>query len=129
MHVLKKDFCFIPNSTFLYHFIHFSPDHYVPADDQPIGSVLITIEESSLFQAAYPEIVILYQMEQLEISNRNKKGKFETSSFVLFFFSPLNICFLTTECSCYFAELPIVLQRFMHLIFASPYLLKLSEPS
>nr|XP_056712701.1 flap endonuclease GEN homolog 1 [Euleptes europaea] len=51
------------------------PEHYATADDQPVEPFLITTEESSLFQAAYPEIVALYQMEKLEICKEKKKGK------------------------------------------------------
>ncbi|XP_061478626.1 flap endonuclease GEN homolog 1 [Rhineura floridana] len=50
------------------------PDHYTTADDQPSEPFLRTMEESSLFQAAYPEVVALYQMEKLEIC-KGKKGK------------------------------------------------------
>lgn len=52
------------------------PEHFATADDQPVEPFLITIEESSLFQAAYPEIVALYQMEKLEIGKEKKKGEF-----------------------------------------------------
>ncbi|KAL8172907.1 UNVERIFIED_CONTAM: hypothetical protein K2H54_032160 [Gekko kuhli] len=51
------------------------PEHFATADDQSVEPFLITIEESSLFQAAYPEIVALYQMEKLEICKEKKKGK------------------------------------------------------
>ncbi|XP_054840187.1 flap endonuclease GEN homolog 1 [Eublepharis macularius] len=51
------------------------PDHYATADDQPVEHFLITTEESSLFQAAYPEIVTLYQMEKLAVCKGKKKGK------------------------------------------------------
>ncbi|XP_062981911.1 flap endonuclease GEN homolog 1 [Elgaria multicarinata webbii] len=51
------------------------PDHYAAADDQRVEPFLITIEESTLFQAAYPEVVALYQMERLEICKEKKKGK------------------------------------------------------
>lgn len=51
------------------------PEHFATADDQPVEAVLITTEESSLFQAAYPEIVALYQMEKLEICKEKKKGE------------------------------------------------------
>ncbi|XP_048354876.1 flap endonuclease GEN homolog 1 isoform X1 [Sphaerodactylus townsendi] len=50
------------------------PEHYATADDQPVEPFLKTVEESSLFQAAYPEIVAMYQMEKLEICKEKKKG-------------------------------------------------------
>ncbi|XP_053141301.1 flap endonuclease GEN homolog 1 [Hemicordylus capensis] len=51
------------------------PEHYTTEADQPMESFLITVEDSELFQAAYPEIVALYQMKKLEICKRKKKGK------------------------------------------------------
>ncbi|XP_015279255.1 PREDICTED: flap endonuclease GEN homolog 1 [Gekko japonicus] len=51
------------------------PEHFATADDQSVEPFLITTEESSLFQAAYPEIIALYQMEKLEICKEKKKGK------------------------------------------------------
>ncbi|KAL7988069.1 hypothetical protein Chor_006988 [Crotalus horridus] len=52
------------------------PDHYSAAtEDQPADSFLITIEESTLFEAAYPEVVALYQMEKLKIGREKKKSK------------------------------------------------------
>ncbi|XP_077167317.1 flap endonuclease GEN homolog 1 isoform X2 [Paroedura picta] len=51
------------------------PEHYATADDQPAEPFIKTTEESSLFQAAYPEIVALYQMEKLEICKGKKKGQ------------------------------------------------------
>ncbi|KAJ6653755.1 hypothetical protein lerEdw1_008727 [Lerista edwardsae] len=51
------------------------PEHYATEDDQLAEPFFITIAESSLFQAAYPEIVALYQVEKLEICKAKKKGK------------------------------------------------------
>ncbi|XP_007442062.1 flap endonuclease GEN homolog 1 [Python bivittatus] len=52
------------------------PDHYSAAtEDQPADPFLITIEESTLFQAAYPEVVALYQMEKLKIGKEKKESK------------------------------------------------------
>uniref|UniRef100_A0A8D2L667 Flap endonuclease GEN homolog 1 n=1 Tax=Varanus komodoensis TaxID=61221 RepID=A0A8D2L667_VARKO len=51
------------------------PDHYAEADDQTAEPFLITIEESALFQAAYPEVVSLYQMEKLKIGKKNKRSR------------------------------------------------------
>ncbi|XP_032998796.1 flap endonuclease GEN homolog 1 [Lacerta agilis] len=51
------------------------PDHYTTADDQPAEPFLITTEEASLFEAAYPEVVAQYHMEKLEICKQRNKGK------------------------------------------------------
>ncbi|XP_058035066.1 flap endonuclease GEN homolog 1 isoform X1 [Ahaetulla prasina] len=52
------------------------PDHYSAATEaQPADPFLITIEESTLFEAAYPEVVALYQMEKLKIGKEKKKSK------------------------------------------------------
>ncbi|ETE63050.1 Flap endonuclease GEN-like 1, partial [Ophiophagus hannah] len=52
------------------------PDHYcATTEDQPAHPFLITIEESTLFEAAYPEVVALYQMERLKIGQDKKKNK------------------------------------------------------
>ncbi|XP_077782562.1 flap endonuclease GEN homolog 1 isoform X3 [Podarcis muralis] len=51
------------------------PDHYATADDQPAEPFLITTEEASLFEAAYPEVVARYHMEKLEICKERNKGK------------------------------------------------------
>ncbi|XP_026582354.1 flap endonuclease GEN homolog 1 [Pseudonaja textilis] len=52
------------------------PDHYcATTEDQPADPFLITIEESTLFEAAYPEVVALYQMERLKIGQEKKKSK------------------------------------------------------
>ncbi|XP_032068487.1 flap endonuclease GEN homolog 1 isoform X2 [Thamnophis elegans] len=52
------------------------PDHYsAVTEDQPENPFLITTEESTLFEAAYPEVVALYQMEKLKIGKDKKKSK------------------------------------------------------
>ncbi|XP_026531371.1 flap endonuclease GEN homolog 1 [Notechis scutatus] len=52
------------------------PDHYcATTEDLPTHPFLITIEESTLFEAAYPEVVALYQMEKLKIGQEKKKSK------------------------------------------------------
>lgn len=58
-------------------------EHYATADDHLAEPFFVTTEESSLFQAAYPEIVALHQMEKLEICKAKKKGELEASSIVL----------------------------------------------
>lgn len=55
------------------------PDHYSAAtEDQPADPFLITIEDSTLFEAAYPDVVALYQMEKLKIGREKKKSKLKT---------------------------------------------------
>ncbi|XP_060643316.2 flap endonuclease GEN homolog 1 isoform X1 [Anolis sagrei] len=51
------------------------PEHYAIADDQTEEPFITTTEEAVLFQAAYPEVVALYQMEKLDISKGKKKRK------------------------------------------------------
>ncbi|XP_042301504.1 flap endonuclease GEN homolog 1 [Sceloporus undulatus] len=51
------------------------PEHYAVGDDQPEEPFMTTIEEAMLFQAAYPEVVALYQMQKLDIGKEKKKGK------------------------------------------------------
>ncbi|XP_020639897.3 flap endonuclease GEN homolog 1 [Pogona vitticeps] len=51
------------------------PEHYVTADDQPVEPFIRTTEEASLFQAAYPEVVAMYQLEKLQVCKERKKGK------------------------------------------------------
>ncbi|XP_053316425.1 flap endonuclease GEN homolog 1 [Spea bombifrons] len=51
------------------------PDEYVFADDHPSDSPLVTIEEESLFQAAYPQTVALYQKEKMEEEEKKHKSK------------------------------------------------------
>ncbi|XP_063298199.1 flap endonuclease GEN homolog 1 [Pelobates fuscus] len=51
------------------------PDDYVFPDDHPSDLPLVTIEEGSLFQAAYPAIVDLYQKEKAEEEIKKQKSK------------------------------------------------------
>ncbi|XP_032041639.1 LOW QUALITY PROTEIN: flap endonuclease GEN homolog 1 [Aythya fuligula] len=54
------------------------PEHYIDAEDDPVELFVITVEEASLFQAAYPDVVALYQMEKSEAlakKQRNRKNK------------------------------------------------------
>ncbi|XP_025944605.1 flap endonuclease GEN homolog 1 isoform X1 [Apteryx rowi] len=51
------------------------PEHYVDADDQPVELFVVTVEEESLFQAAYPDVVALYQMEKSEILEKKQKSR------------------------------------------------------
>uniref|UniRef100_A0A8C9FUD7 Flap endonuclease GEN chromatin organization modifier domain-containing protein n=1 Tax=Pavo cristatus TaxID=9049 RepID=A0A8C9FUD7_PAVCR len=51
------------------------PEHYVDAEDEPVELYVVTIEEESLFQAAYPDVVALYQMEKSEALAKKQKNK------------------------------------------------------
>lgn len=55
-------------------FINFS-DHYVDPDDEPVELFVVTLEEESLFQAAYPDVVALYQVEKSEVLQKKQKSK------------------------------------------------------
>ncbi|XP_062933638.1 flap endonuclease GEN homolog 1 [Cynocephalus volans] len=50
------------------------PEHYAVEDKQNGDLVLLTIEEESLFEAAYPEIVAVYQKQKLEIKGKKQKS-------------------------------------------------------
>ncbi|XP_036406199.1 flap endonuclease GEN homolog 1 [Megalops cyprinoides] len=56
------------------------PDHYVYADDHPIEcqDVVRTVEEESLFRAAYPDIVDLFLKEREEAEENKRKKKKQT---------------------------------------------------
>ncbi|XP_052561093.1 flap endonuclease GEN homolog 1 isoform X2 [Tympanuchus pallidicinctus] len=51
------------------------PEHYVDAEDEPVELYVVTIEEQPLFQAAYPDVVALYQMEKSEVLAKKQKNK------------------------------------------------------
>ncbi|NXY84806.1 GEN endonuclease, partial [Alcedo cyanopectus] len=51
------------------------PEHYVDAEDKPAELSVITVEEESLFQSAYPDIVALYQVEKSEVVKKKQKNK------------------------------------------------------
>ncbi|XP_031467138.1 flap endonuclease GEN homolog 1 isoform X1 [Phasianus colchicus] len=51
------------------------PEHYVDAEDEPVELYVVTIEEQPLFQAAYPDVVALYQMEKSEALAKKQKNK------------------------------------------------------
>ncbi|NWU62868.1 GEN endonuclease, partial [Pterocles burchelli] len=51
------------------------PEHYVDVEDEPAGLFVITVEEESLFQAAYPDVVALYQVEKSEILKKKQKTR------------------------------------------------------
>ncbi|XP_009694696.1 PREDICTED: flap endonuclease GEN homolog 1 [Cariama cristata] len=51
------------------------PEHYVDAEDDPAELFVVTVEEESLFQAAYPDIVALYHMEKSEVLKKKQKSR------------------------------------------------------
>ncbi|NXD79045.1 GEN endonuclease, partial [Halcyon senegalensis] len=51
------------------------PEHYVDAEDEPAELFVVTVEEESLFQSAYPDIVALYQVEKSEVVKKKQKNK------------------------------------------------------
>lgn len=53
-------------------------EHYVDAEDEPVDLYVVTIEEESLFQAAYPNVVSLYQMEKSEALAKKQKSMFKS---------------------------------------------------
>lgn len=50
-------------------------EHYVDAEDEPGELFVITVEEASLFQAAYPDVVALHQMEKSEALAKKQRSK------------------------------------------------------
>ncbi|OPJ73598.1 flap endonuclease GEN-like protein 1 [Patagioenas fasciata monilis] len=51
------------------------PEHYVDAEDEPVELFVVTVEEESLFQAAYPDVVALYLMEKSEVLKKKQKNR------------------------------------------------------
>ncbi|NXQ47540.1 GEN endonuclease, partial [Catharus fuscescens] len=51
------------------------PEHYVDPDDEPVELFVVTLEEESLFQAAYPDLVALYQGGKSEVLQKKQKKK------------------------------------------------------
>ncbi|NXI31410.1 GEN endonuclease, partial [Sterrhoptilus dennistouni] len=51
------------------------PEHYVDPEDEPVELFVVTIEEESLFQAAYPDVVALYQVEKSGVLQKKQKKK------------------------------------------------------
>ncbi|NWX34422.1 GEN endonuclease, partial [Notiomystis cincta] len=51
------------------------PEHYVDPEDEPVELFVVTVEEESLFQAAYPDVVALYQMEKPEVLQKKQKKR------------------------------------------------------
>ncbi|NXI39128.1 GEN endonuclease, partial [Galbula dea] len=51
------------------------PEHYVDAEDEPVELFVVTVEEESLFQAAYPDVIALYQVEKSEGLKKKQKNR------------------------------------------------------
>ncbi|NWV60206.1 GEN endonuclease, partial [Malurus elegans] len=51
------------------------PEHYVDPEDEPVELFVATVEEESLFQAAYPDVVALYQIEKSEVLQKKQKKR------------------------------------------------------
>ncbi|NXL81282.1 GEN endonuclease, partial [Leptocoma aspasia] len=51
------------------------PEHYVDPEDEPVELFVVTVEEESLFQAAYPDVVALYQVEKSDVLQKKQKKK------------------------------------------------------
>ncbi|NXF05772.1 GEN endonuclease, partial [Smithornis capensis] len=51
------------------------PEHYVDPEDEPVELFVVTVEEESLFQAAYPDVVALYQVEKSEVLQKKQKKR------------------------------------------------------
>ncbi|XP_010156676.1 PREDICTED: flap endonuclease GEN homolog 1-like, partial [Eurypyga helias] len=51
------------------------PEHYVHAEDEPAGLFVVTVEEESLFQAAYPDVVARYQVEESKVLKKKQKSR------------------------------------------------------
>lgn len=57
-------------------------EHYVDAEDEPVELFVVTVEEESLFQAAYPDVVARYLMEKSEVLKKKQKSKSKSLSLV-----------------------------------------------
>ncbi|XP_054486365.2 flap endonuclease GEN homolog 1 [Agelaius phoeniceus] len=55
------------------------PEHYVDPEDEPVELFVVTVEEESLFQAAYPDVVALYQVEKSDMLQKKQKKKKDRS--------------------------------------------------
>ncbi|NXM11282.1 GEN endonuclease, partial [Ploceus nigricollis] len=55
------------------------PEHYVDPEDEPVELFVVTVEEESLFQAAYPDVVALYQVEKSDVLQKKQKKKKDRS--------------------------------------------------
>ncbi|NXU96743.1 GEN endonuclease, partial [Cettia cetti] len=55
------------------------PEHYVDPEDEPVELFVVTVEEESLFQVAYPDVVALYQVKKSEVLQKKQKKKKDRS--------------------------------------------------
>lgn len=55
------------------------PEHYVDPEDEPVELFVVTVEEETLFQAAYPDVVALYEVEKSNILQKKQKKKKDRS--------------------------------------------------
>ncbi|NWI90717.1 GEN endonuclease, partial [Pitta sordida] len=51
------------------------PEHYVDPEEEPVELFVVTVEEESLFQASYPDVVALYQVERSEVLQKKQKKR------------------------------------------------------
>ncbi|NWW83858.1 GEN endonuclease, partial [Rhynochetos jubatus] len=51
------------------------PEHYVDAENEPAELFVVTVEEESLFQAAYPDVVARYQVERSQVLKKKQKSR------------------------------------------------------
>ncbi|NXU47877.1 GEN endonuclease, partial [Turnix velox] len=51
------------------------PEHYVDPEDEPAELFVVTVEEETLFQAAYPDVVAHYQVEKAGVLKKKQKSK------------------------------------------------------
>lgn len=79
----------------LLHCVFNFAEHYVTKDGQKGDSVVSTVEEESLFEAAYPEIVAVYKLQKLEIKGKPKKGQ----CLILTAISATHKCCRSSTCS------------------------------
>ncbi|NXP56485.1 GEN endonuclease, partial [Heliornis fulica] len=51
------------------------PEHYIDAEDEPVELFVVTVEEESLFRAAYPDVVTLYEVEKSQGMKKKQKSR------------------------------------------------------
>ncbi|NXT85514.1 GEN endonuclease, partial [Zapornia atra] len=51
------------------------PEHYIDAEDEPVELFVVTVEEESLFRAAYPDVVTLYEEEKSQVLKKKQKNR------------------------------------------------------
>ncbi|NWY54778.1 GEN endonuclease, partial [Chionis minor] len=51
------------------------PEHYVDAEGEPAELFVVTIEEESLFRAAYPDVIALYEVVESEVRKKKQKNR------------------------------------------------------